>query len=400
MSNIRILNVNDTTDLNLCSLGTPGRVQGGSYYSKLFYNKEPLYFRVNETSTKQGIIETGKKKYVDLMFSVYESEYTEWFQSLEDRCKTLLVEKTDDWFSNIEKDDIEHFFISCMRQYKTNKTLVRSHLYVGEQINRKCIVFDENKVQTSYSNVKDKKISCILHLKGVRFTTSSFQLDIDVKQILIQEDTNVFNECLFSDNTIANTKIPLEIIDDKNNVDDETDKNEVNIESKDVQQEAEPTQETTQDTVSDDAPDNDETVLGIDNKENQLDTSVEAQCNESGNLNDMDTQKSEELKGDTDNIEEINEGSCIEEVELDFNTIKDDKNNVINLIKPDTIYKEMYKKAKRKLRETRKQAIKAYLEADQMKSNYNIVSSDDSSTDDEDELNKEMFLEKVVKEYD
>lgn len=394
MSNIRILNVNDTADFNLCSLGTPGRVQGGSYYSKLFYNKEPLYFRVNETSTKQGIIETGKKKYVDLIFSVYESEYTEWFQSLEDRCKTLLVEKTDDWFSNIEKDDIEHFFISCMRQYKNNKTLVRSHLYVGEQINRKCIVFDENKVQTSYSNVKDKKISCILHLKGVRFTTSSFQLDIDVKQILIQEDTNLFNECLFSDSTIPNTKIPLEIIDD------ETDKNEVNLESRDVPQEAELAQDVAQDTTLDTASDSNETVLSVDNKENQLDTQIETQYNEPEKINDMDIQQSEELKRDTDNIEEINQGVGIEEVELDFNTIQDDKNNVINLIKPDTIYKEMYKKAKRKLRETRKQAIKAYLEADQMKSNYNIVSSDDSSTDDEDELNKEIFLEKVVKEYD
>lgn len=426
MNKIQIFSVNDTFDLKQCTLGTPGRLQGGSYYSKMFYNKDALYFRMNDIYTKQGIIETGKKKYIDYMYSVFETEYIEWFKQLEERCKEMLIEKSDEWFSNIEKDDIEHFFISSIRPYKTNKTLIRSHLYTGDSVNRKCTVFDENKIQTKYEDVIGKRINSIVHIKGIRFTSSSFQLDIETKQILIQEDSNIFNQCLMTDigerkqeqeqdqdqeqlnqdissapkidkaNEISQECIhiemekPLEIIRDKqDNENTISDNKDIHDKPTELANENKIVQETQTQETQEDVNDVEdvEDVKNVKGVENVKDVKVDSQVK----MENMQT---------TDTVECIESPDVgLEEVELDFTSLQEDKDSALKLVDPNTIYKEMYRKAKRKMRETRKQAIKAYLEADQMKNQYNISSSenDDESTNSEDDQeDSEMFMETIM----
>jgi hypothetical protein len=410
MNKIKILSVNDAFDLTQCAIGTPGRLQGGSYYSKLFYNKDALYFRMNDIYTKQGIVETGKKKYIDYMYSVFETEYIEWFKQLEEQCKSMLIEKTNDWFSNIEKDDIEHFFISSIRPYKTNKTLIRSHLYTGDSVNRKCTVFDENKIQTKYENVNGKKINSIVHIKGIRFTSSSFQLDIETKQVLIQEDANIFNQCLMTDerqeqSPITTTEekeeeakskehsvaIEIDTLEDKmNNEPIETDGNTVNTEDQIEQKEEEVEVkefDVLTNTNSEEVSNNTEEVVGV--SQNCVD---EPKYTEEENMDNT------QIINTTEKTQEPS--TCLEEVDLDYTSLQEDKDTALKLVDPNTIYKEMYRKAKRKLRETRKQAIKAYLEADQMKNQYNISSSEEddenTETDDDDKEESDMFMEKMI----
>ena len=65
------------------TLSHPTSVQGGSYFTKLNDSGETLYIQCQRCLTKQGIIQTEKKIYWDLMFTNDDEETIEWFENLE-----------------------------------------------------------------------------------------------------------------------------------------------------------------------------------------------------------------------------------------------------------------------------------------------------------------------------
>ena len=64
------------------TLGHPNGLQGGSYFTKLYNNKESLYIQTPRCYTKQGVIQSGKKLYVDLKFNQDDSEFIQWLEHL------------------------------------------------------------------------------------------------------------------------------------------------------------------------------------------------------------------------------------------------------------------------------------------------------------------------------
>ena len=78
----------------------------------------------------------------------------------------------------------------------------------------------------------------------------------------------------------------------------------------------------------------------------------------------------------------------LEEIELEVN---DNINNeFISLKDPMEVYKEIYKAAKKKAYELRKNALDAYLEAQNIKEKYSFQDMDDSDNEEEEEL-KNLF---------
>ena len=61
-------------DFSHISITQPTSVQGGAYFTKIRYNGEPLYIQPSKCSTKQGLSETNKKAYIDLMFTNEDEE--------------------------------------------------------------------------------------------------------------------------------------------------------------------------------------------------------------------------------------------------------------------------------------------------------------------------------------
>ena len=64
-----ILKTNSSFPFEQISLATPTGVQGGTYYSKISINNEPVYFQAPKCVTKNGIKVTDKKTYCDLLLS-------------------------------------------------------------------------------------------------------------------------------------------------------------------------------------------------------------------------------------------------------------------------------------------------------------------------------------------
>ena len=334
---MKIYSVKEEIDSKKITLGNPGRIQGGSYYAKLFYNNDDMYLRVNNCCTKNKIIE-GKKSYVDIMFTIHESEYIDYLHNIESKIKEILSEKSGDWFSNINPDDIEHFFNSCMKVYKTHNNVLRS--YVGQRESlQACSVFDEHNVQVSYDSIQEEsKIACILHIKGLRFTSNSFQLDIDNKQILLLPEKNDFETCLL------NVKEPVH----------------------------EPVNQSIEEPI-----------------EEPVEEPVEESVNQS--LEEPIQESVKEPKEDFD--------ATIREYDIGVEELS--KEDTISLRDPKEVYREMYRIAKRKARDTRKMAIQAYLDVREIQSNYSISDEDDDdddeSTDDE-ELKENLDFESMNKE--
>jgi hypothetical protein len=85
---------------------------------------------------------------------------------------------------------------------------------------------------------------------------------------------------------------------------------------------------------------------------------------------------------------DLDKSSSLEEVELDIdidtNNLESDA-EIVQLKKPNEVYYEIYREARRKAKQAKKAAIIAYLEAKNIKNTYMLDEIEDSS-DDEEEL--------------
>ena len=56
-----IIEPNETFDFSNLSLAHPVGIQGGAYFTKIEYNKKPLYIQTTNSQTIQGFVKTGQK---------------------------------------------------------------------------------------------------------------------------------------------------------------------------------------------------------------------------------------------------------------------------------------------------------------------------------------------------
>ena len=85
-----IVEPNDSFDFTKLSLSPPSSIQGGAYFTSIEYNNIPLYIQTTKSLSKQGIVKTGKKLYIDLMFDKTSETLINWFENLEETCKKLI----------------------------------------------------------------------------------------------------------------------------------------------------------------------------------------------------------------------------------------------------------------------------------------------------------------------
>ena len=106
-----IIEPNESFDFSKLTLAHPVGIQGGAYFTKIEYNKKPLYIQTIKSQTRQGFVKSGKKYYCDLMFDKNAESLINWFENLEERCQKLIFEKRDTWFqSSLEETDIDCSF--------------------------------------------------------------------------------------------------------------------------------------------------------------------------------------------------------------------------------------------------------------------------------------------------
>jgi len=195
-------------DFSKVSISQPVSVQGGAYFTKIKYESTPLYIQTNKCLTKQGLNETSKRAYIDLMYTNDDDEIIEWFESLETKLIDLIYSKRELWFQNeMDMTDIESYFNPITRAFKGGKyQLVRVNIPKNKTMHSQynCNMYDENETSIPVQELNDNQhIIPILEIQGIKFSARSFQIEVVGKQIMLLTNKPLFNSCMIRKDSLS-----------------------------------------------------------------------------------------------------------------------------------------------------------------------------------------------------
>ena len=386
--------INSDFNFENMSLANPQPVQGGSFFTKLSIKEKPFYVQLPKCNTKQGVITTKRGKYCDLLYSKLDEEILiNWILSLENKCQDLIFEKSNLWFhQEIQKDDIETMLSPVFRLYKSGqKLLIRTSIDVSKETNlAKCVAYDENEVKIDLELINNENtLIPLVLIEGIRFSSKSFELDIKLTQLMILEDKPVYTDmCLIQKSNVSNN-ISTEIKEKcEESIEDKTDIVESNTNTEQLLSENK--EEYTELAVNNEEVKKEEnTELAVNNeevkKEENIELAVDNEEVKTVQENNKEKEEQKELEENEDPLDN-NMMDGIEEIQI---KITDDE--PIILKRPNEVYYEIYKAARKKAKHMRRIAVEAYLEAKNIKTKYALdemdESEDDELEDDDSELN-------------
>ena len=362
----KIVDINENFEKLI--LHTPKAIQGGNaYIANISLNDAPVIFQTPKSKCKKGVHKTNKQIYTDLLFTDHNYSFLNWIQNLEKKVQTLIYEKRETWFGGddddeLTLDDIEHNWMPLIKSYK-KKYLIRAYFPKNiKTYSRAVSVYDNEENELSVDAiVGDSNLITILQLGGLKFSPTYFHLELNVRQVMVIKEKELFNKCLIQLDKKSNSEYN-ESTSVKGNYDE-------------------------------------------DNKEEDVEEYEEYE--DEGVVNtkiiNEESEKIKIVKKDTNNLMEENNDDMNEKTQENVNTlVKNDNNNeiseinleipeeeqVVELKKPNEVYLEIYKKAREKAKSARMEAIKAYLTVKEIKKQYLLDEMDFS----EDESDEEEFL--------
>lgn len=363
-------------DFTKISLISPTLTNGGNYFIKfLMENNNPLYVQPPKCNTKQGIIKTngGKKHYCDLVFSNINESFIKWIEDLEKYTQDYIFKNREKWFeSQLDIEDIENSFTPSLKIYKSGKSYILRTIIPTRLGKCNLKIFNEDLTEFNNEDFKETtNIITILEFQGIRCSSKSFQIDIEIKQMMILRPNILFEKCIINNkrsNTIVNSHInnsddnlrvnfdnDNNTLDDKITVDDNLD-DKITID------------DNLDDDLEDKLRDND--LDGLDDKirDNSLDLSEKTIHNQI-NVTDQDDGR-------------------LTEIDLDLVNISQDVS--IQLKNRNDIYYNLYKQALKKAIDSRNLAINSYLEIKKFKNMFIL----DKLTNED--IKEEHYLETLL----
>ena len=351
---------NDKFEFDKLLLTSPTVVSGGNHFIKYSINDMPLYIQPPKCKVKQGIIKTGKRAYCDLMFTNENEHFIRWLENLENYSQRQIYNNREKWFETaLDQHDIENSFTSPLKIYKSGKYyIVRTTIPTAlGKTNFK--VYDENENIVDIETIKENEnVATILEIQGIKCSARSFQIEIEMKQLLILNKVDLFEKCILT-KKIEMVKESLEKT--------ETDQNK-NIENNTV------------------------IIETVENESDDEDNTIPEPINDDSNnisFEKYEVNNEPEQKEEISNPEDINleKTELIEEVVLNLEKIEEDE--PVYLKKRNDVYYEMYREALRKAKLAKEMALSNYLEAKRIKNTYMLDELNDDSDFEDENLNLE-----------
>ena len=402
-------NIHEPTDnfsFETLKLSKPVTAPGGSYFIRFTVNNAPLYIQPPKCKTKQGFLKTGKRYYTDLIFTSDNDEFVRWMETLEATCHTHLFANREKWFEgNMEMPEIENYFTSPMKIYKTGKYyMVRVNVQTNLGVPA-LTIYDEDSREISIDAVDDKTdIITILEIKGIKCTATSFQIDIEMKQMLSVKPVELFTKCIIKTPnrpatsihglpSVAETSGLAERIVASRTVNVPTVANDIPVAQ--FQHDTTPTDMF----VVTDVPIIASPPADLAGSVKDLDKMPHVESPVIQPAEPMQVQEPiREIPATTPDANEniiINTDSYnvetnmgLEEFTIDLDSLTDQENVVIK--KSNDVYYEMYREACRKAKIARDLALSSYLEAKRIKNTYMLEDLTDS---DESDLEQDSVVE-------
>ena len=391
MNNNKIYDLNDPFDFSLLHLANPSLINNNNYFSKISQGsmKKNLYLQLPKCTTKQGIVKSSSKSYCELCYGITEKTIIEFLENLEKHILDEIYKNRELWFYNADSmtlEDIEDLMTPLIKTYKHGKNfLLKNNIKLD-----KFKIYDENENNVDIDNYNlTHEFIPLVNINGVKFSSKNFSIDLVLTQMMVMYPSEEFEQQVL----IKTNKKP-EVLEEMRES-----RELVKVEKEEL----------------DEYKELDESKELV-----ALETKVELELEESGELdesNELDESKELGELGELEELEESNELVALEtKVELEIEESKPEKvdktenpsfkyltnaneltqidnldlndsidNTPLEIKTRDEIYLEIYKKAKKKAKEIRKNAIDAFLQAKNIKSKYNLDSLVESSSSEEEE---------------
>ena len=373
-----IYDINDSFDFDKLTLNPPMVVAGGNYFIKYQMNGSNLYIQPPQCKLRGKISKTSKKPYCDLMFSQENTNFIKWMEDLEDKTCEKIYEKREDWFdSDMELADIENYFAAPLKSFKSGKFYL-ARTFLASQFGKITLkIYNENKEEINIDSIDENvNVVSILEIQGIKCSSRSFQIEMEIKQMMTMKPVNLFENCLINSNNkeiLNNANVPSDVSNenDSNNLEE--------TENEEVPQEIEA--EVTEDITNEEVPQeieaeiNEDIIDEEDIKEMPPEEPIESKDLEENITND------ENIEIDTSETNDENELTELDDLEFNVNLEELDKDDSIQIKPHNDIYYERYREAQKRARIAKNLALQAYLEAKEIKNKYHL---EDVDSDDED----------------
>jgi len=334
----------------------PAAITGGNYFMKFRIQDSPLYIQSPKCQLKQGISKAGKRFYSDLMFSNEHEQFTQWIERLENFSQKYIYEHREQWFeTDLDMHDIENSFTPSLKLYKSGKYyLARANI---PSILGKCSlkIYDEKENEIDHEQLAENmNVITILEILGIKCSARSFQIEIEIKQMLVLKPLNLFDKCIL-------LKSPGSLP-------------EANDLGKTIDEES-----------SNDRPNNTipEKIEGF---SETVSSEYLAETSFTEKEKPVEERFSESIYTDYP-------------MEVDFPIAELPESDSIQLKTRNDVYYKMYRDAKRKAKIARDLALSSYLEAKRIKNIYMLDEIDDSDSDleeEEEEFEESMHDESAI----
>ena len=348
----KIYEANDDFPVDNLVLTTPIVISNGVYFIKYLLDSESLYIQTPKCITRQGIIKGGKKMYCDLLFTNENNSFIKWIEDLETYSQSYIFKNRERWFdSQLELEDIADSFLSVLKIYKSGKYYILRTIVPGNADDCQLKLYDENENLINHDFLTDStNVIPILEFKGIKCTSRNFQVDIEIKQMMILKPSLLFEKCVIKNNheSLGNK------YEETFQIESDTENKKVVIEDKkeDIKNKK---------------------VVVEDKKEDIKNKKVVVE----------DKKDVIEDKNEVNKNESSYSGGFIE-VDLDLETVNNE--DVITLVTRNEVYYKIYQEAMNKAKQAKNLAISSYLEAKQIKNLYMLDDISDN-TEEVDVLN-------------
>jgi len=370
-------------------LSNPISRSGGSYFIRFSINNEPVYIQPPKCLSRNGVVNTNRKFLIDLMFTNDNGDFINWFENLEEVCHKQIYKSREDWFEgDLELSDIENYFTSPIKLYKSGKYyLVRADIpsALGKP---QLTIYDEHENEVDITDIlQENELMTVLEIQGIKCGARSFQIIIEIKQMMKLEKKNLFSKCILKpsshlgnspDTTIPfiENKIPetVEIVPCVNNLEKTMTETQIVEDNQEHEVIIQNNDETINIEIKEhpvtNIEDTTDTYLTTEN------TDTEDECDN----NNVATEPHENEDQDQDNdLEQCEDFSNIlEEIELFPN-----EEDTFEISERKDVYYKMYKDTRKKAKLAKELALASYLEARKIKNTYMLESIEDSDDSDE-----------------
>ena len=286
----------------------------------------------------------------------------------------------------MEKDDIETAFTSPFKIYKSGKFYL---LRVNVKPNVK-IFNDDTQIISLEDLTADKTLISIIEIQGIKFSSRNFQIEIELKQSMVVSPDPFLDACFIKkpnkkQASIKDVDIDAEVEVEVEDLDESMKDSDILFATPLTKQKIETPLAESFSNIDIDKKTEINTAINSKTRSDPIIKNTDIQL---GNITDLDFSSNSNNDNIILEIEDLSvEPIKIEDSnalkEVDLSSCLEDNLESFTLKKPNQVYYEIYKKAREKAKDAKKEAILAFLEAKNIKKTYMLDDIDESDEDED-----------------